>query len=186
MRSTHNGPISLTDANRLTWENAASSGGYQIQDIFTGTSRNPTGGKELYVSRCMNVFACDGSATGLIGDIPNEGIQGDTLLGAITADASAGTISCVYSGSLGGDEFHVVYATQCVSAGNMKMRKSLLRQVLNLNSSASPIAAGASYVAKFGAITSKEGDVLFLVMVAIKQETGQRRICGSARVVVVA
>lgn len=176
----------LTEVQRTAWNNAAVSGDFKIPDLKTGSSRNPKSGLELFKSVNMYIATVVGNTGSEINTPPAAQVFGDTLLTSVTADASAGTVSIAYSGTLGAHEVHVVRFAAPVSAGRMVLRPTLLRIVLNNNAAATPIAAGSAYTAKFGAITGLAGQKIFYRVDAYNSETGQTRLVGQGSTIIVA
>lgn len=176
----------ITDVQRQEWEAAAVSGDFKITDPKTGSQRNPKSGLELYKSLNGYIATMNGNTSGSIDTPPAPGIPGDTLVTGVVADASAGTVAITYSGALGANEGHVVRMAQATSAGRMKPRPTLQRIILTNDTSASPIAAGAFYTGKFGAITAKAGMKIFYRVEAYDTVTGQTRLVGSGSTIIVA
>ena len=102
---------------------------------------------------------------------------GDTFVTGIVADASAGTVVVTYTGTLGADESHIVMFSAPQSPGRMKYRES--KSWATTDTAVSPIAAGATYVAKYGAITSLAGRNIYYKVMAIDDATGQKREAGN-------
>lgn len=165
----------LTDSQRQAWDAAAATGTWTKTDPFTGTTRAISSGKLLYmfVNQNLNIV---GSAN--VSRPPAQAALGSSVVGVLTAAATAGTISCTYTGALGGGEKHIVSAAAAVNPGNMKMRKALQR-FLDVYGGASPMNLAAAYTAKFGAITALAGQKIFIVVEAIDANTGQRRLVGT-------
>ena len=172
----------LTNAQRLTWEAAATSGQWPISDPFTGTSRNPSSGFKLYQMVNGNLLVVGGST---VTSAPTKVASGNTVATVAAAAAAAGTFTFTYTGALAGTERHYIRATAPLPQGRMKLRPSLLKQVA-VNSTASPATIAAGYVAIFGALTGQAGKKIFLVIEAIDNATGQRRTVGSLSTIIVA
>lgn len=172
----------LTNAQRLTWEAAATSGQWPISDPFTGTSRNPASGFELYMTVNGNLAIV---SAGPITSAPAKITTGNTVATTAAAAAGAGTFTFTYTGALIASERHYVRATAPLPAGRMKLRPSLLKQVA-VNNTASPATIAAGYVAIFGALAGQAGKKIFLVIEAIDNSTGQRRTVGSLQIIIAA
>lgn len=172
----------LTNAQRLTWEAAATSGQWPISDPFTGTSRNPSSGFELYMIVNGNLLVVGSAA---VNSAPTKGSGGNTVATTAAAAAGASTFTFTYTGALGANERHYVRATAPLPAGRMKLRPSLLKQVA-VNNTASPATIAAGYTGIFGALTGQAGKKIFLLIEAIDTMTGQRRTVGSLSVIIAA
>lgn len=172
----------LTNAQRLTWEAAATSGQWPISDPFTGTSRNPSSGFELYQIVNGNLLIVGAN---VIASAPNKVATGNTVATTAAAAAGAGTFTVTYTGALTASERHYFRATAPLPAGRMKLRPSLLKQVA-VNNTASPATIAAGYVAVFGALVGQAGKKIFIVIEAIDNATGQRRTVGSLQIIIAA
>lgn len=176
----------LTDPQRDVWDSAASSGEWKITDSLTGTQNNPTSGFELYKHLNGIIAVVNGDASSSLDAPATKEAAGTALLDSVTIDASGGTVAIVYSGALGINEALNFKMSRPLPAGRMKLRLSTLRQVGVPQSGVSPLAIGAAYVAKFGAITGEAGKKVFYLIEAYNNATGQSRSVGSGDTIIVA
>lgn len=175
----------LTEAQRTSWDAAAASGDWQIQDPFTGSSRNPKSGKDLFTTLCMNAWLADGKSTLYMDEVPAKISSSGLALGAINAAAGAGTFTIAFTGMLGNSL--VISASAPGGAGQMKMRKANMRWVRSAGApQISPFNFAANYTAAFGSLTGQEGKKIFVLVEEISIDTGQRWLVGSGNVVVAA
>lgn len=151
----------LTESQRQTWEEARLTDAWQKQDPFTGTSRPYSSGKSLFISSNLNCLIANNeldtpSIYNQTAPVPESLVNPGFT--SIVADASAGTVVFTYPNVMSGDGAISVRFSPPVSAGNQRLTsvKSKLRTMASSNA-ASPLAYGTEYVAKFGAITAKEG-----------------------------
>jgi len=157
---------SLSDAQRAAWN--AAVGDFAKTNIF-GDLVNPTG-FNLYQRLNNNLIRIGESA---ITTPPTPAAITDIVIGALTMDASDGSVSLAYTaGGDAGSEIEV-WATPPVSAG-VSFVKSEYRLVTQVTANtASPLDMAADYIAKFGAITGAAGMKVFVKTVAISVTTGQ-------------
>lgn len=179
----------LTPTQQAAWVAAWGSGDWTVQDPFTGTTRPYGSAKSLFIALNMN-FLISGNALNTpsyefatppaTSDLPALGVT------SVAMDASAGTVAIAYSGTLG-DSVLVIRMTPPLSPGNQRLTsvKTKLRS-LPATSSATPLAEGAAYVAKFGAITTSADLAVFYVIEQIDTTNGKRGLVGTGRVVIVA
>lgn len=164
----------LTEAQRLAWDAAAASGTWTKTDPFTGTTRAISSGKLLFMFVNQNIVA---SGAGAIQDAPTQVTPGTSVVTAATFAAGAGTATFTYTGALNGDEVHLVTASPAISAGNMKVRRAICRSIGQIGT-ASPSNIAAMYTGVFGTLTGTATRKVFLIVEAVNQVTGQRRVCG--------
>lgn len=164
----------LTEAQRLAWDAAAASGTWTKTDPFTGTTRAISSGKLLYMFVNQNLVA---SGALPVSDVPTQVTPGTTVATTATFAAGAGTATVAYTGALNGDEVHVFTASPAISAGNMKVRRAICRAIGN-SGAVSPVNIAASYTGVFGTLTGTATRKVFVIVEAINQVTGQRRVCG--------
>jgi hypothetical protein len=173
----------ITNADREAWETAKQSNSYyQTTDELNGVSRKYRSGKDLFIAMNTNILV----ATDAI-DTPAVTYSTPAASGFIDAvgissfvfDASAGTAILTYSGGGLVEERLVVKATPPVSPGVMRLTavRSQLRTI-DGTAGASPVAEGANYVAKFGAITAKTDMKVFWQVEAVNTTTGKSRLVG--------
>lgn len=172
--SNSSGWDGLTESERLGWEAAAASGQWTKTDAFTGTTRPIANGKQLYMFVNENLAAIGSASTSTA---PSQEVAGTTVATLATVAAGAGTFTVTYTGALGANEEHLFTATPVVSPGVMRLRRAIARSITS-NTTASPATIAAPYVAKFGAITGAAGQKVFVVVEAINNATGQRRVVG--------
>lgn len=171
----------LTTVQRQSFEAGAQSGDWKVTDPLTGTLRNPRSGFNLYTELNRNLFNVGAAA---ITTLPAKVSFTAITLGAITMDASAGTVSIVYAGVLGANETLVFRATPPLSAGRMRVPKNALRNV-TVSNAVTPVN-GANYTTVFGAITAATGKVVFYECWIVSTVSGQKSFVGTSRVVIVA
>lgn len=172
-----------SEAQKEAWETAAKSGDWPIQDPFTGTSRNPTSGKELYTTLNMNIWLAGGKVVNETNNVPVKQAAGTSQLGDSTATAAVQSLSIVYSGDLAGNEVHVLSTSKPLSSGRLKFRRNEMRYIM-ATGNATPIDALAAFQAVHGNLTGQAGNVIFVLLEAVNIVTGQRRVAGTSRIVI--
>ena len=157
---------SLTEAQRTAWN--ASVSDFAKTNIF-GDLVNPTG-FNLYCKLNNNLIRIGESEILLP---PAPAAITDIVIGALSLDASDGSVSLAYTaGADDGSEIEV-WATPPQSAGKcfVKAEYRLVSQFTA--NTASPLDMAAAYIAKFGDITGSEGMKVFVKTVAVNTTTGQ-------------
>ena len=146
---------SLSDAQREAWTTLGTS--MERQDSL-GQTYSLTG-LQAFISLNNNLITAGQAA---IGTAPAMGTpDAPTVLGA-TIDASAGTVSVLFNPPAAG-EFLAVYATRPMSDGRQFASSSEFKLLTVLDDAGtSPVALGTEYVNRFGVITGKTGDRVFL------------------------
>lgn len=157
----------LTDPQRSAWNGAVSS--FAKTDIF-GDLRNPTG-FNLYQALNNNLVTV-GAAVITLPPIPSS--VSVVTITSITPAAGTGLIPMVMSGAIPAGTAMKVFATAPQSPG-VSFVKSEYRLITTLPAAtASPVALGASYSAKFGAWAV--GQKLFFKLVFVNTATGQQAL----------
>ncbi|HMG14045.1 MAG TPA: hypothetical protein VK590_01290 [Saprospiraceae bacterium] len=167
----------LSEPQRLSWL------GYMtfVSDRFAKEVK--VTGKTAYSQLNINIANVDGTAILLP---PIVSAPRYTALNSVTADASAGTVSIDYVMNAEGGTT-LIWATKPLSAGVSKPSKSAFRLVsVGDTSAASPLAFGADYVARFGAITSKAGEKIFIRFVVVDAASGLTSIASETQTIIVA
>lgn len=118
-------------------------------------------GKQAYVGLNANLLD--------IGFSPNSSAPVPTSVptldsATLAADASAGTVDLSWTtGATAANVEHLVFATAPLSPGVSRPSKSAFRLIgIIANTSSSPATLGTAYTNKFGAITAKTGDKIFI------------------------
>jgi hypothetical protein len=154
----------LTDAQRAAWNAAVSN--YTTTDIF-GDVKNPSG-FNLY-QRLNNNLETVGTAAISVPAQPSSVSQ--VSITSIIPDDSSQLIPMVLSANVPAGTAVKVFATAQQSPG-VKFVKSEYRLITTLPAAtATPVALGASYITKFGAITV--GAKIFFKLVFVNTTTGQ-------------
>jgi hypothetical protein len=157
---------SLTDAQRDAWRSAVSN--WATTDVF-GDLINPTGAT-LYIRLNTNIQ----NAGGAVISLPPAPAGADALTAlSVVAGAGAGTVAVTFDpAAVPAGHGAVLDATANLSPG-VENANSQFRQIDVLAAAeASPYAAGASYVAKFGGLT--EGQRIFVRLRFVNLLTGER------------
>lgn len=85
----------------------------------------------------------------------------------VAMDASSGTFGLTYTPPAAGD-YVLVYATRPMSDGRMFAAKAEYKLIKVADSEAvSPLALGTEYINRFGTITGKEGEKVFVRLIAV-------------------
>lgn len=129
-------------------------------------------GKELYVELNSNLYTIGGV---LITGAPTSGAVNGIVVASLVADASAGSLDLTFTATpTDANVVHAVFATAPLSAGVFKPGASAFRLITTIGAStASPLLAGTAYTTKFGLITTKAGEKIFVKAVPINLTTGQ-------------
>lgn len=157
---------SLTEANRLNWNNAVSD--YKKTDIF-GDIVNPSG-FNLYVK--LNTMLSITGGTAVTDPPAPVGVSVFSTLSTAAAKG-AGTMTCtVLPATLPATEKIIIRATSGQSAGKSFV-KSQFRQISVVTTvTAGSINIAAAYAAKFGAVPAA-GQKVFVEIVHVNSTTGQ-------------
>ena len=156
---------SLSDAQRAAWQAAITN--YATTDIF-GDIKNPSG-FNLYMKLNSNLESVNLGAisTPLMPEAP------DTVsITSVIPDASSQLMPMVMSAALGSGTAVKVFATPQVSAGKTFVKNEFRVIQVLAPSAATPVALGAAYIAKFGALV--EGNKIFVKLVFVDILTGQQ------------
>jgi len=155
----------LTQSQRNAWNAAVTD--FARTDIF-GDLKNPSG-FNLHNRLNINLLRTGQSILTLP---PAPAPVVDILLDSVTATASTGDISMIFTPAGTADSDIVIRGTAPLSAG-VNFVKSELRDFNVIGSSnPSPESLGVDYTARFGAITGKAGSKIFIETVAIDRTTG--------------
>lgn len=166
----------LTAAQRAAWNGAAASGQYPNKNLL-GDVIQPSGAG-LY--NALNLVILSAGLTP-ISEPPLQVGLGYGLLTSFTAVASTGVISLTYSGTLGGDESFIIFASYGVSAG--KSEPGPLKKLGNAGfAGATPIVLTTTYAARFGGLIV--GTRIFLVGYLVNSVTGESRLAGKVSAIV--
>jgi len=161
----------LSDAQRIAWDVAAGGGSWGLTDTL-GNAFNPSG-EQLYVGLNCSLSQIGESA---ISSPPSHATFASLSLGTITAAAGTPTLTIAYTGTLGGSETLVVYATPQLSPGIMSPSASLFREIDTFNA-ASPLNALSAYTAKFGTLVA--GQKVHIRLEVVSQTSGEKLIVGT-------
>lgn len=154
----------LTEDQRTAWNAAVSS--YATTDVF-GDLKNPTG-FNLFQKLNNNLDAVG------VAQIDDPPIPGEVLtvnFTALAAAAGAGTVALTLSGAVPAGTYMKIFATAQQSPGKSFVKSEYRLIQVAAPAAASPVAAGASYVARFGAMTA--GQKVFAKVVFVNGTTGQ-------------
>lgn len=155
---------SLTAAQILAWNNAVSD--FTGTDIF-GDVKTPSG-IDLYVRLNANIAKVGGA---YITDPPLPTNVPQLTGIAVSAAAGAGTVSISADQATVGAGLHLyVEATPCLSQGKSFVKSEFRAIGFSAANAALPYAAGADYVAKFGAMVA--GQKLFVRVSTVDPVTG--------------
>lgn len=137
---------SLTDAQRLAWQNAVAD--WSSTDIF-GDIKNPSG-NNLYV-RLNSVLLNSGQAT--IDTPPLKEEMPYTEIETAVFDISSSTFIVTFADSTYDGVELAISATPTLSPG-VNFVKSQLRRVATVTGATGAVAFGTEYIAKFGLPTA--------------------------------
>jgi hypothetical protein len=177
--------ITLTEAQRVAYNDAAASGEWNRSDTLTGSSKFPSG-QSLFIQLYLNVSSSGGTVSDIY-DVPTKEEMGDYILdGTGTASGTTG-IEYNYTGTPGTNVSAVVFATPTLSAGKSVAPGGSFRKIGVISSfTSSPEVIGPLYTAKFGSIASDVGKKIFLKVEMVNTDTGQRILGGTATLTVTA
>lgn len=153
----------LTDAQRAAWNGVVSS--FAKTDVF-GDLKNPTG-FNLY-QRLNNNLITIGEAAITVPPVPSA--VAEVGLTSITATAGAGTIAVVLTAAVPGTSAVKVFATAPQSPGVTFVKSEYRLITVLAAATATPVALGTAYVAKFGSWAV--GQKLFFKFVFVDDTTG--------------
>jgi hypothetical protein len=157
----------LTDTQRAAWNGVVSA--FAKTDIF-GDLKNPTG-FNLYQALNNNLLTVGAAA---ISVPPVPAAVSTVTVTSITPAAGTGLIPMVLSGAVPASTAVKVFATAPQSPG-VSFVKSEYRLITTLPAAtATPVALGASYSAKFGSWTA--GQKIFFKLVFVSTTTGQQSL----------
>lgn len=135
----------LTSTQRAAWNAAVTN--FASTDIF-GDIKNPSG-FNLYMKLNQNLFAANGN---VIDEPPlPTAVTGPTLLTAVP-DASSQLFPLTFTGPTADETDTIVLATAQLSQGKSFVKNEFRQVSVIPGGGTSPLAFGAAYVAKFGAL----------------------------------
>jgi hypothetical protein len=164
----------LTPEQRIAWNDAAISDAWNFQDGLTGTTRKVSG-FNLFFAINANINFLLQTAALYASNVPVKTQPGTTNFASVTAVASTGAVTATYTGTFGTDENHIFLFSAPQPPGRMKFRASKI-SYLTMNTTVSPVSL-TEYVAKFGAITAKEGYNIYYKVLA-STDSGLKRVAG--------
>lgn len=172
-----------TEANRTLWEVAKANPYWAIQDEFTGTSRQPASGKDLFILVNFNLNQSTDSlgAPTIVTTSPSVDEPTDEFsITSIVADDSSNSLTLTYT-QTGTNEVLVAKVSPALSPGNMRLTsvKSKLRGFTTVGASPATIAKVDSY-------SGQTGQKVFYVIEAINLTSGKKRLIASGNTIVVA
>lgn len=156
---------SLTEDQRLAWSGAVAS--WSSTDIF-GDTINPTGAT-LYIRLNCNISIAGGSPI-VLPPAQLGAAALDSL--SIAADASANTLAITFTATpVPADHAMVIESTANLSPGISNANSNFRTIDVAAAASASPYAAGAAQLLKFGAMVT--GQKIFVRAKMIRLSTGE-------------
>lgn len=121
-------------------------------------------GLQAYISVNHNLQT---TAQTLVTNAPALQLPDVPAVGTLTISAAGGTVSLAYTPPADG-EFVLVFVSRPVSDGKMFLSSSEYKLIkVAANADTSPIALGTLYTTRFGSITGKAGDKVFLRLVTV-------------------
>ena len=157
----------LTDPQRASWNMGV--GNWARTDIF-GDLRNPSG-FNLYQRLNNNAAAVD---EGPFDVAPEPSTVSTVDIVSVIPDESTQLIPVVMSGAVPANTALKVFATAPQSVGKTFVKSEYRLLTFFPAAQASPLALGASYVARFGAFA--QGTRLFFKFVFVNTDTGQESL----------
>lgn len=166
LASISSGWRSLTEAQRLAWNDAV--GSFKKTDIF-GSVRNPSG-FNLYQELNNNLVNV---STAQITVPPLPAVVTTQTSASVTAVNATGVVTLTYAPAIPAGEKVLVRATPALSPGKSFVKSELRQIKVIATADASPLALTVAYAAKYGAVGAV-GQKIFVEMIHVNTATGQK------------